>query len=1171
MRNDQHSRTLHAVFVAALALVLAACADDTAVDTFNSGSGGGTGGEEEGGDELDSTAEVGSADDSTGFGGEGDGGAFPCGYDGMLGGPGPGDYQLNHLPEVDTPDQYQAFVPSEDCVFDGIYDPDADDFSDPELNDTVEESGFAVFVYYPQDENDGWPDGQSMRPAVFFAPANGYDLVAGDGSTEADHRYRLLMSTLVEAGFVVFAIQPEAQNLNSGRRRSALACTMIWARRQWDGGDRLADFVALMGHSRGGGGAYLLAQDLLLETNLPDALDAPELGEWEQCGVATYAQQYMDETEFLVTPITTRDAPPFLSILSASDGDTHVRGIQAYDGRYSEALALSEQALDRFDEVALVTHGRNHQQWGGSLTTENAIGPYYIDQFLRWQMMGEDSSRRRFMDLVDAGVDTCAFDELPFADVDDCTDSDLGTICTWDGTGNETELFYRGCTGSEPPPQCGGGAELVGLGRPLIRADFGQGVDPPNADRLIIDSLDHEAESCDLYTTPGSDITLSTSGGTVTVTSGVTDVGPCVCARDFTNLLEGYTGAGAPEACDPDSDLGPPGTGSTVLGNPSHLPHEGGGMLVRFGDQFGPASVRWSLVPAESEGDDDAALNISAFTHLSVRIGNVSTQAPDSLCDDGYVPTEFEVSAEIEDTGMAAHVLPAGLFVESDHRDDVSCRSAHFMQTVRIPIARYCAEGMFDPYNATAITLNFDDPEESHVAFVDSVEFVRDPDGSALLPSCTEEVLDSCPAAAPSGWNCEATGTLVALEVSCEGEPISGVCDGGDVVSNEVDLPLVDEGLVGEFEGWVVHVPRGWIRDPGDPTEDELDDITARCIAACELEFADRPEIAANCSGTGAFETPTLRATPDRGARVAIADSRADGSGLFTGASLDCDLRDDCADAFDEDLAIARPRRPTSMEQPLDRGVEWQLDVSGTVEADSTVATTNVMASLSGSIGYSECAAGNDDGPCPFYLGSLELTLDEPLTISLECGGPPEVHVLEELSVRLVQPALGIAEEDTDWRAFPSGALVLAAEGVVDSQPFSALGPARRDFQLVAADGWVQMQGLGGSYVELTIPCGEDTADVVAWLGFSADGWPGEPPDITIDVPSEVECPSTVELEKTASDQENDIVSVRWRVDGVLLDEAVTEIPFTQAHELTAIVRDSRGATTTAVKQVGCE
>jgi hypothetical protein len=72
-------------------------------------------------------------------------------------------------------------------------------------------------------------------------------------------------------------------------------------------------------------------------------------------------------------------------------------------------------------------------------------------------------------------------------------------------------------------------------------------------------------------------------------------------------------------------------------------------------------------------------------------------------------------------------------------------------------------------------------------------------------------------------------------------------------------------------------------------------------------------------------------------------------------------------------------------------------------------------------------------------------------------------------------------------------------------------------------------------------------------------------------VPTTVGCPDDVALTVDVDDAESDVTSVRWRVDGVLLDDALTSVPFTQSHELTAIVRDSRGATTTSRKQVDCE
>jgi hypothetical protein len=47
-------------------------------------------------------------------------------------------------------------------------------------------------------------------------------------------------------------------------------------------------------------------------------------------------------------------------------------------------------------------------------------------------------------------------------------------------------------------------------------------------------------------------------------------------------------------------------------------------------------------------------------------------------------------------------------------------------------------------------------------------------------------------------------------------------------------------------------------------------------------------------------------------------------------------------------------------------------------------------------------------------------------------------------------------------------------------------------------------------------------------------------------------------------------VPVPWRVDGVLLKAGTNSMVVTNAHTLEAIVRDSRGATTTARKAITC-
>src|SRR5690606_4520176 len=116
-----------------------------------------------------------------------------------------------------------------------------------------------------------WPDAPP-HPAIFFAPGRGLDTAAASPSSEADHYYWPFFEPLVEAGFVVFAIQPSNDDWGGGRRRAALACAMLWAKDSTNGwaladNDLISDDIVLMGHSRGGSGATRLTKSLDCQTS----------------------------------------------------------------------------------------------------------------------------------------------------------------------------------------------------------------------------------------------------------------------------------------------------------------------------------------------------------------------------------------------------------------------------------------------------------------------------------------------------------------------------------------------------------------------------------------------------------------------------------------------------------------------------------------------------------------------------------------------------------------------------------------------------------------------------------------------------------------------------------------------------------------------------------------
>lgn len=171
-----------------------------------------------------------------------------------------------------------------------------------------------------------------------------------------------MIAAVARSGFVVIAVNPPA-GWSSGKRRAALACAMIWARDDSTLSPHLADVMAILGHSRGGGAAYLLTRDILAGpgSNLP--MDT-SLDDWEQqCALVTIAQSFdeglgNDPTDTNL-PITDPVAPPYLAIQGASDEDTRNEQVMAFDNRYSEKKFIDDETSqpDQNDELLLLVYG----------------------------------------------------------------------------------------------------------------------------------------------------------------------------------------------------------------------------------------------------------------------------------------------------------------------------------------------------------------------------------------------------------------------------------------------------------------------------------------------------------------------------------------------------------------------------------------------------------------------------------------------------------------------------------------------------------------------------------------------------------------------------------------------------------------------------------------------
>jgi hypothetical protein len=1094
------------------------CGDDLPDGVLGSTGQDSSGNSTSGSDDADDTA------DETGDSGNPVANGAPCDFD------------------EEIADEYDFTPPGAQEVVTLIAEDDCD-FGEEILegeDNLKNEDEFQIWIYHPQGSDPGeWPEDHPPFPAVFMSPGGGqriYDL---------GHRYLPMFEAVARAGFVVIAIEPNDVFWSSGRRRAALACAMIWARGDEDLSPHLADVMAIMGHSRGGGAAWLLTGDLLAGTNLPT--DNPEravLDEWEQCATVTISQKFAEgvgnEPTDTDLPIADSAVPPFLGLHGAINEDAANEAIMAFDNRYAEALVAQSLPPEQNDELLLLVYGFNHQSWGGYVAGgDDLISPYYVPKFLRWQVLGEQEHRA---DLVaPTAWDVGAGD----------FDSSISSSSHW--TDSPLDIFYSGCADTFEDPCPEGQGPLQGLGRPLIYADYTQGVTWNGASRFAVDLV--EEGQTGLYCTDFESLDLpdSTLGGAVLAQSILEggDSEPCVCEASATSLLAGND--------DPAYNC------DFTFGDPAFDAHDTGAMLVQWGGAYGGVTIEWLL----SELFEPLASEISTATHLSFRIGNVLTD-DDASCDEPL--DEMTLSVELRDNNMLADELGPTITVTpiidpqsqlvTNAQGATACRAAQFMHTVRIPLQDFCSDDQ-TPLSIdylTEIVFHFEDDDQTHVAMIDSLEFTHDP----FLPGHPPN-LGECPRVSAS-WDCVATNDLTVTETSCTTEPVSGACPALSQTTNSVPLPTVPNGI-NPYSGWIAHTPAGWISDPEDPTQADLDLVLERCIEACELEWSNDPDIVATCSATDAFDTPTLRHSPALGSEHRIPDDARDGSGLFTGQSLGCDLHRDCCTEFDEDVCPAKPFRPTAVDLPSGRGEAVLVNV-GTSASKATFITpaASVSMPLVGEAGYSRC---RDGGTCPFYVGSLAVSGASSVNVVDTCPDSSAFSVtVTDFDLELLQPAFGIADSGSNDKAFPAGALHLQGMITVDGLSFTIRAVNEQPVYLTASGSGFFAADLD---IEFDVPCGAGTMPVTLQIDLRHDGTPvGRPPTIGVTTASTFSCPTTMTLTSTAADPDSDLVGVRWYVDDVLLAPSVTTIPMTGPHTLRAVARDARGAATTATQSVAC-
>lgn len=1017
---------------------------------------------------------------------------------------------------------------------------------DPDRLDPNTED-FRVYVYRPATLLGGWPGGGPW-PVIFFVPGNDQFVVDPEDEpdgTETD-LYEELLPQLAAAGFVVIAGQPPTEaGLTSGKRMSMLACMMLWAKDStngWSQADdaRIGQAAVIAGHSRGGGAVTLLVE------NFPGFQGLmPGMEDYELCSAVGIAPRWSNGAGDTQTGLVQSDAAaaPYLTLQGAIDEDTPGQGIAAYDAMVPEddvdlngGMAGLQAADPRVhDKLLLWFYDVTHNAWGGKpgsfggAEVADFSGAHYIEKFLDWQLYADASAYAELSVPTEPAPDPAAFPPA------------LQTTTLWSGVVPQFEDTGAGtCTCDDPPCDCR---------RPLVYATRTQGLGRPGTRRLVVDSLSRTDLGGEL-------LGLACGGGQPAGFLGPSSVG----------LPVTYSGLGGSQICQgPAATLG-------VANESVHQRHQTRAISVTWGDGQPSGSLFWSL-----EENDAPAVDLTGYSYLNLRIANVTnvqSGANPTVCDQtGVDAFEVEVQLDVEDDMAMVTPVPllAGPSVEQQ-ADIVSlgvgldvCTVSQHMRTVRLPMRDFCDQGEFSPSMVRGVRVVLpDDPDQAHVAMVDSIEFTHDP----LDPA------DAMCAAESATWNCIATSQLDIDEVSCAGEPTPN-CAPSMVRTNAVTLPHVTNPGGGGFDGWVVHTPSGWVADTNAPTNAELDVIAQLCAEACVLEWSDDPDIVTGeCDDTGAFQTPTLREVGTWGPVHRIPDDREHGAGIFGTQQLTCDLEDDCCDTFDETVCAAKAVRPTPARAPLARTEEYRGQFGSQLGAFSriTFATPGDTASMpvTGVAGFSFCPAGDTGTTCPFYLGSMTVSATAPVTLDDVCpDSTPFSATISALDLQLLQPAMGIASATSFEKAMPEGALHLLGQFVVDGRSYGIRAVNGNDVVFLTAKKLTGLE-VNDAVLEFDVPCGAGTLPVTATIDLNMTTFLARPPAVTISTPSSVACPGSLVLTANATDPDGDLQGVRWYVDDVLMAPGTSTIAMTRPHTLRAVARDARGAAKTHTKTVTC-
>lgn len=194
------------------------------------------------------------------------------------------------------------------------------------------------------------------------------------------------------------------------------------------------------------------------------------------------------------------------------------------------------------------------------------------------------------------------------------------------------------------------------------------------------------------------------------------------------------------------------------------------------------------------------------------------------------------------------------------------------------------------------------------------------------------------------------------------------------------------------------------------------------------------------------------------------------------------------------------------------------------------------------------------------------------MTLDVICDDQSRQRVrVENLLLSLTQPAFGIDAEGDAKKGFAAGGLLVETTFDVDHEHYRMRRPNRVPVTFDAEGNAFDASGL---VMNVQVPCNGTTGQVTATVTLEDPGDGSSlaaPPDVDVLVPALVDCSGgATPLTASVTDPDNDVQSVRWTIDGVLMSPSVSTVVFTGPHELQVTARDGRGAATTDRRSITC-